>query len=744
MNTKRWEKSDLSLYLKFISKKENEKVQAFALPVCKIGNNIIDLEELSNKFKNKDIFIFEKSLSLSLLEELGVTSLGRFLDGEKIEPILLNTNEILYRGSKRLDYLYDGVIFNSKVWRICGTYEDIMKFHIKFLQLYGINGGIIVKVYDQILTSIYECSKDDKNILVLLKKSLFDILLSVCEEHEKEFIQKEFCILKGLKNEIRNKNKNKIICTYTALEKHTELLEENWDRIVYIELDEVVKNNTIKKLSGNFKFGIFGNNWFSENKLREIINILNINAERNLLKYIIRDISVATIELPKAFEFKKKKIEPKELLVKLGNNKYYKINSRSNFEGFEEISESNVDINSLGKCDFTEFKSNYPTYKNMSNNQVKWYIFWREMVKNGYFIKTDYGYILLYAYEIINQFDYNDPKEGIKNLFWLWLRYRNGFDNIDRALSSWLIDFAFMNELKDELYYLLDLMILRDDVLFNVKLFMKYILNDCEFDNILDIIKISKYKFKKNDNYLFLFSEVNKVLNSINNKFKNQYDKNLFERFCPFVRKEKNMFVYFDAVYDGEDFYKIYYYSFTEHMPLIEFLNNIIKYVEDKIYGKSQKLHINKKYSDTQLNNKNKIKEIKIDINLLNSIRKETEEIQNILIIEETEEKEEKPKKEKKEEKTEINSIDKFILELNDYEKNTILTILNGQNIEENIKKIAQLNFLMPEIIIDFINEKFTQLNGDILIDTSENPLVIVDEYKEEISNILKGIEEDE
>ena len=61
-------------------------------------------------------------------------------------------------------------------------------------------------------------------------------------------------------------------------------------------------------------------------------------------------------------------------------------------------------LNSLcGKeCAYVPFFSYAPQYNQLSSEQLEYYLWFRENARRGIFIKTDYSYVLLYIYELIN------------------------------------------------------------------------------------------------------------------------------------------------------------------------------------------------------------------------------------------------------------------------------------------------------------------------------------------------------
>ena len=63
------------------------------------------------------------------------------------------------------------------------------------------------------------------------------------------------------------------------------------------------------------------------------------------------------------------------------------------------------------KCDFAQFYSYMPQYSQLNKAQKSYYFYWRQEMRQGRFIKTDYSYLYLYVYEIINLPDVIEPEK---------------------------------------------------------------------------------------------------------------------------------------------------------------------------------------------------------------------------------------------------------------------------------------------------------------------------------------------
>lgn len=100
------------------------------------------------------------------------------------------------------------------------------------------------------------------------------------------------------------------------------------------------------------------------------------------------------------------------------------------------------------KCEFVQFFSYMPQYSQLNKSQKNYYLYWRSEMRQGRFIKTDYSYLYLYVYEIINLPDVIKPEDGIKLLCRLWKEYRKALPRIDMYFSIWVRDYCLVHKLE--------------------------------------------------------------------------------------------------------------------------------------------------------------------------------------------------------------------------------------------------------------------------------------------------------
>ncbi len=98
-------------------------------------------------------------------------------------------------------------------------------------------------------------------------------------------------------------------------------------------------------------------------------------------------------------------------------------------------------------CERASFFSYVPQYSQLKYSQLKWYLWWRSNVRRGVYLRTDFCYILLYIYEIINCPDLISPEKGLDALCDIWLNYRTEHKRIDSYLSDWLCDYCLIYRL---------------------------------------------------------------------------------------------------------------------------------------------------------------------------------------------------------------------------------------------------------------------------------------------------------
>lgn len=98
-------------------------------------------------------------------------------------------------------------------------------------------------------------------------------------------------------------------------------------------------------------------------------------------------------------------------------------------------------------CTAVPFFSYMPQYDQMNRAQLSWYFYWRDCVRAGEYPDTDYSYIFLFLFEIINLPDEIEPALGQKMLFDIWKNYRKVYPLLNRYLADWICDYSLIHHL---------------------------------------------------------------------------------------------------------------------------------------------------------------------------------------------------------------------------------------------------------------------------------------------------------
>ena len=98
-------------------------------------------------------------------------------------------------------------------------------------------------------------------------------------------------------------------------------------------------------------------------------------------------------------------------------------------------------------ADFVPFYSYMPQYSQMTEEQRAYYFYWRTELRCGHYLRSDYSYLYLYVYEILNLPDKIAAEDGIAILCTLWQHYRRELPRIDRYFSVWVQDYCLVWQL---------------------------------------------------------------------------------------------------------------------------------------------------------------------------------------------------------------------------------------------------------------------------------------------------------
>jgi hypothetical protein len=99
------------------------------------------------------------------------------------------------------------------------------------------------------------------------------------------------------------------------------------------------------------------------------------------------------------------------------------------------------------ESEYIPYFSYVPQYDQLNENQLSYYLWWRKNFEEGSYLKTDYSYVLLYVFELINIGDAIEPKRAQYLLTEIWNVYHEKFPALEGKLSAWICDYSLIHRL---------------------------------------------------------------------------------------------------------------------------------------------------------------------------------------------------------------------------------------------------------------------------------------------------------
>ena len=419
----------------------------------------------------------------------------------------------------------------------------------------------------------------------------------------------------------------------------------------------------------------------------------------------------------------------------------------------------------VDSAELVPFFSYVPQYSQMNGEQSRWYFFWRNRARQGEFLPSDYTYILLYVFEIINSGTLMSAEEGIKQLCLVWKNYHNTYPQLNKYLSEWICDYGLVNQVclpknifGKEISLVMQGSNLKEfyasSALDDSQGFVKLILEFC-----------SNYSYKNSRYYASneaLYDEF------IQRTLKLLFDSGLLQGFstedCTMKRD-----AYTGALcsYHAKKKIEIKYCSFSRTNEFRYIIGDIIKYAENKIRAYlsiksrlgvfslsdgirrrideySSEYFIKKPTAKKEEKHEyDKLYDIpKKEFSLSDAVRIESDSWQTTQrLVEAFESEEEKAPAEPVEQK--IGPAERKPEPAQDTDDPfspyiEFLTFVFEKDFS-NQKKFASREGKMLEIIADEINNIAADAFGDILIEEDAEGYTVIEEYTEILEKIIKG-----
>ena len=94
-----------------------------------------------------------------------------------------------------------------------------------------------------------------------------------------------------------------------------------------------------------------------------------------------------------------------------------------------------------------QFLSYYPTYRSMTDRQLRGYFTWRARVRAGQVEHTADSFAYVYLYELLMGIGVEPGRRGFEAIEAFWKTYRQFDEGLDRYVPDWLVDYAVEHDL---------------------------------------------------------------------------------------------------------------------------------------------------------------------------------------------------------------------------------------------------------------------------------------------------------
>ncbi len=421
------------------------------------------------------------------------------------------------------------------------------------------------------------------------------------------------------------------------------------------------------------------------------------------------------------------------------------------------------------ECEQASFFSYIPQYNQLNYKQMKWYLYFRECVRNNKYPDTDFSYILLYLYEIINSDDLIEADKGVELLCNIWLNYRNRYPRIDSYLTEWLCDYCLIHKLPCPVRRL-ETIIRPISVLASFK---EFYLSDGEPVSLCEMLAYnSDYDWRRSR---YLTKENSGIFKThITNAFAKAYEKFISdsggELSVSKAQIKRDAYANALCVYSEKRLITVEYLTCTRQTKYKFPATEIIKYSENRVraaLGIKPKLKADflpkeikdcidgyfamnlppkekcppkSKKNVTGQENYDKLYEpAKREFSLEHALEIENESWKTTEILTNAFDGDEMPEPEEiKLPEPEQNTVEEpfalLIKKLSPLSQKALLELSEGKC--GAIEKNARENGILPDALAEEINELAFDITGDSVLETDGNYYTIIEDYKEDI---IKG-----
>ncbi|MGM1023722.1 MAG: TerB N-terminal domain-containing protein [Bacillota bacterium] len=794
-----------------------------ATPMLKIEGVQMSAAAVSRRLKPGMQYIRSASgwISVDDLRRVCIGVMGRAVNGLSLDNVFsLRAREVLERGDHRLEGPWSKIEFPEFNWPHQSS-NPVLE-HLQFLAHWGLNGGVkggqviwgspLLEYLSQLITqfpSVHILMVGTKVLLESLKKQCSDTLNFTWITSSTEA------------NRLQLKDVSYIAVTPSVLGKHADLIKQKYDVLIMLEPDLLTKSTdtkiygTLSSIKSRCRFSLFSDaNYLEQSNVKSAHEMLLQLHSVSEQRWTIFDQDTPPAVLPEPYQMKVNTSvknssddlffsefdlnEPNEeeagfsipasIISFQEPTVKVSVEYESREQQFVKQAKSFADHNGE-TAPFVQFMSYWPTYRDMTDSQQKWYFYWRSEVRNMRYPETDLSYIFLHTYELINGVGWTEPKHGLSQLTQLLIHYGEAYRQLENYLVNWIYDFALVHRLTNTIGEL-EVFARRPDRLPREFLAMELLskFQESPLQLSLDmLLTLSNYDMKRSRFYLGegkddLEFYIPRILNVVDGYVTKIYDMRLIDMFSPGEALVTQRYLFRSAVYNNALYgstITVSHLPILNHEPLRDYVTQIIKFAENKLRdyqgfkGRLKGISLEPevetlidRYLAREYAKQSITTAIQIDTDKLAQLQLDTEYVREMLTIEEIEDPLETSNDAymsaevsheselaahlqcaaAEEAQSLDNSVesswdtadlgDEWLLlaeALNEVHFNALAALMSDAPVIE-LSRLAEEHGTMPTLLIDEINQAAMEYIGDLIV--SEDG--VVEEYLNDVKNLKR------
>jgi hypothetical protein len=602
---------------------------------------------LSRQFRSAYIALGDKWVRRESLEQTGIGPLGRYVNGESLEPFVIKARSLFSRGV-RFRGLWGEFEFDRDRWRRYGSEKEIFCAHLDYLRAWGFSGGVVSG--DREKTAAFlaawlkalaaELEREGRaagpaagdlfgaplpgRVLVLMKKNFWERWL------EKELPQSgegPRTVPAGNYSGAASLGDPRF--RGIGLGFYGDFLKPppgEWDMLILTGPEEALVHGepaaldrdmlrAVEAVKARLRLGIF----FSAGDLlhnpltKDLRAFFGLRGNRSgglteIEKYLVRETgeaisppmvkwhcSPAILRPPFPWRDRDEKVYGR---IIAGGGRFL-VEDR-----FRDI--RSAEYRAEQECFFRERKRRpphsgpsgsggsineeaEPDFNRLSPEERELFFWWRSEFREGRNREAGRSFLVLYARELILLMG-GKPEKAFEELRRLWTAYREVYPDLDRRFPRWLLDFGILYRIREKTIStaLFGFPPPEAGLLGDLYLHRKYI----EENNSLaaedfEALLPGGSAFSRLDFSAGLVEEAREAfgaaLNTIDRFLRQGYGKKLLEFFYPLPARKENAAAFEGLAGLGNSAYTAEWLSFSAHKPLLSFLSSVAAFLEYRL-----------------------------------------------------------------------------------------------------------------------------------------------------------------